>query len=863
VDGFGRTIRVQTPSSIIDTQYAPCACSPLGKMSRVSQPYASGSPVWTSYTYDGRGRPVTVTGPDGSVTSYTYQGNQTTVTDPAGKWKTNTTDALGNLISVTEPNPAGGNIVTNYVYDAFNHLTQVSGAQTRTFQWDTYSGNMLSATNPENGTVTYSYNGAHQVTQRTDAKGQQTQYTYDGYGRLSEVRHYPTAGTEDVNQRWDYSYDGSVSDSTFTVQNGWGRLSQVTFGGSALSGIYMYSYNQAGRVIKQRLQVPSPTTSTPFNFDATYAWDNEGRMTSLAYPNSGPVYAFGFDSLGRLSTIQENNTQMATAGYNFANQMTSLAYDTLSESRTYDPVTLQLNRITSTQASVGTVMDMGYNYVTGQNNGRISSASDYVMNETVNYTYDALNRLSTAQATNNVWGQAFTYDVYGNLTGASATVGSAPYFSASYDGNNHQSGYTYDANGNAVSWLATNVAYDVENRMTYERDGGNPYTQYTYDPAGKRVSQWQYQNSSLQSAQVNFYAITGQRLATYTLSLDLKSIASTSTNLYFGGRLIRSGGVTVATDRLGSVRANVNGERMAYWPYGQERTSTSDGREKFGTYFRDAPGQDYADQRYFNATLGRFWTPDPGTTVNLASPASWNKYTYVHGDPINFNDPGGMLEYCPACGIYQDMISADVQMISPTLLDPFWGNQIAAAIAALAGGSFLTSFPLAPGLTAVNPAGSIPVRNKIGSLEQNLDPACQDWLETSPVAPTAALLVSFMDQERNGGVGIAQFVDSLGNPSGVTSQAKLNVAGFNILINSTGPYFATNQAPSGIGNLNNGTSRFQIFVLLHEFAHQLGVPGFLPEGGILGVDPAIEKNNNQMIFDHCGKTLAAFSNGMA
>src|SRR5207245_1317615 len=60
----------------VQTQYAPCACSPLGKMSRVSQPYAPGAtPVWTSYTYDGSGRTLTVTAPDGSATHYAYLGN--------------------------------------------------------------------------------------------------------------------------------------------------------------------------------------------------------------------------------------------------------------------------------------------------------------------------------------------------------------------------------------------------------------------------------------------------------------------------------------------------------------------------------------------------------------------------------------------------------------------------------------------------------------------------------------------------------------------------------------------------------------------------------------------------------------------
>src|SRR5581483_8125260 len=109
----GRTIRVETghdnlePMSIVDTRYGPCACSPLGKMVAVSQPYAPGAtPVWTTYTYDSSGRALTTTAADGaSVTHYAYQGNQTTVTDPAGKWKKMTNDAMGNLVTVTEPDP--------------------------------------------------------------------------------------------------------------------------------------------------------------------------------------------------------------------------------------------------------------------------------------------------------------------------------------------------------------------------------------------------------------------------------------------------------------------------------------------------------------------------------------------------------------------------------------------------------------------------------------------------------------------------------------------------------------------------------------------------------------------------------------
>ncbi len=145
VDGFGRTIKVEVgdgsgTKSVVDTEYAPCACSPLGKLYRTSQPYAPGGTIyWTTYTYDALGRTVGIAHPGGTgTTAYEYVGNTIKVTDPAGKWKTYTVDVLGNIKQVTEPRPAGGTYEAYYTYDGLNHLTNVSMTrdgltQTRTF----------------------------------------------------------------------------------------------------------------------------------------------------------------------------------------------------------------------------------------------------------------------------------------------------------------------------------------------------------------------------------------------------------------------------------------------------------------------------------------------------------------------------------------------------------------------------------------------------------------------------------------------------------------------------------------------------------------------------------------------------------
>ncbi|HUS08290.1 MAG TPA: RHS repeat-associated core domain-containing protein [Bryobacteraceae bacterium] len=113
-------------------------------------------------------------------------------------------------------------------------------------------------------------------------------------------------------------------------------------------------------------------------------------------------------------------------------------------------------------------------------------------------------------------------------------------------------------------------------------------------------------------------------------------------NVFFLGRRIYSynaGGpsITPITDRLGSDIAGTK-----YFPFGEEASTTSQDREKFATYRRDATGLDYADQRYYSPALGRFLTGDTGPMV-LTETASYNRYAYAWSDPVNLVDSDGRL----------------------------------------------------------------------------------------------------------------------------------------------------------------------------------------------------------------------------
>jgi RHS repeat-associated protein len=56
-------------------------------------------------------------------------------------------------------------------------------------------------------------------------------------------------------------------------------------------------------------------------------------------------------------------------------------------------------------------------------------------------------------------------------------------------------------------------------------------------------------------------------------------------------------------------------------------------------------GLDYADQRYYASSYGRFNTADRFVdAAGSMSPAGWNRYSYTRGDPVNRFDRRGTCD---------------------------------------------------------------------------------------------------------------------------------------------------------------------------------------------------------------------------
>jgi YD repeat-containing protein len=301
--------------------------------------------------------------------------------------------------------------------------------------------------------VSYTYNGSNLVASKTDAKGQQLTYQYDTYNRLTSVTWANAVGGAKVLRT--YYYDTNPLDSTGTFsQYAAGRLTAVQYPNVAQNPNAgttplpvqlndMYSYTQAGLPATKRLQVNQHVTWTDSlgthnvtatdNFDSTYLYNTEGKVTSTTYPATTPSYTTGvannvagasynysYDSMYRLSgmTTAAGATVVNGVSYDAASRLLGITYNGIGETRGYNV----LGQLTNVHAGSGE--NLTYNYPTGTNNGKASSMYNAVSGETVTYTYDSLNRMVAAGGSG--WGEAYTFDPFGNLTTKHVTSGSGP-----------------------------------------------------------------------------------------------------------------------------------------------------------------------------------------------------------------------------------------------------------------------------------------------------------------------------------------------------------------------------------------------------------------------------------------------------
>ncbi|MGH9624431.1 MAG: RHS repeat-associated core domain-containing protein, partial [Bryobacteraceae bacterium] len=663
LDDLGRPELTQTreaPGSStfdsVETDY-----DTVGRQDRTTLPFAAGagstcsSCAATTTTYDVLGRPLTVTDGGGGTVTYSYTGNDVLETlgpAPSGenpKRKQLEYDALGRLTSVCEitnasgsgpcsQTSAGNGYYTQYTYDALGDLTGVSqdsGAQTRWFIYDGL-GRMTSETNPESGTVTYTFDtdstcgtSKGDLVKKVDAVGNVTCLAYDALHRVTSTTYSGPYASVTASKYFVYD---SATVNGVSMSNAESRMAEAYTCFSPCSSKITdegFSYDARGETTD--VWESTPHSGGYLHSSASY-WANGALDVlggALGYWTDYPL-----DGEGRVNSTNDGNG-LASTTYNAAGLLTQLNFASGdSDSFAYDSNTDRMTQYKFTVNGSSVIGNLTWNANGTLANLLITDPFNSADTQSCSYTHDDLARIASANC-GSVWSQTYGYDPFGNVT----TTGTGQ-FEPGYNASTNQmlAPATYAANGNLTN----------DEEHSYGWDGyGDPIAiddvDITYDALGRVVEE----NNAGTYEQVQ-YSPTGFKMCVLS-----------------GGQYIRlivpmpGGAAEVWTpstvyyrhaDWLGTSRLASNTNRTIYYdgayaPFGQPYAESGITARNFTGMDQDFVSGLYDfPAREYNGNEGRWPSPDPAglAAVNPADPQSWNRYAYVRNSPLGLTDPLGL-----------------------------------------------------------------------------------------------------------------------------------------------------------------------------------------------------------------------------
>ena len=365
-------------------------------------------------------------------TEYTEDGNFVAKQrDACGNEVTNTLDANGKLLSVTDP--AGQSV--HYSYDSSNRVTGVQS--------------------------TYTVNG--------ESRTSRNEYTYEN-DRLKTVAHNTTGNAADVVYNFEYDNLGRKT----TVKVGEQALSTNVYSPDRKSRLDEVQYGNGGKV--------------------KYTYDEFDRVTGVGYDNDeSPRFSYEYDSKGRAAFVKDaTDGGTIRTGYDQTDRPNeteqrdgegNLKYRTLVE---YD----KKNRVKAfNEATAAQNFKTEYTY---DADNRVTKVR-YNSSDTskVDYVYDKLNRITSRTVTNGTSSYATQYAYVPGATayGENATTPLVSSITQGEGENAMNFAYTYDSRGNITSetrnGLTTTYVYDALGQLVRVNDPHENATWiYTYDRGG-------------------------------------------------------------------------------------------------------------------------------------------------------------------------------------------------------------------------------------------------------------------------------------------------------------------------------------------------------------------------------------------
>jgi RHS repeat-associated protein len=671
LDGLGRTVSTQStdPNASGGYKYGKTVFNSLGQAVKVYNPYFTTSDPtygYASFTYDALGRTIQITNPDSTYRTLSYTKRATEVTDESGITKVYQGDGLGRLVNVCDGVGTTGTLangasatacgldisangfLATYNYDALSNLTSINfSGQGRQFAYDGLS-RMLTENEPEIpfascGGGSYSKCYTYDSVTPGDLYSAtflnpggtvvSAIYSWDKLHRLSTLEY------SDGSNGYGYAYDASMWLS-WSLSNGKGRLTSQSHSNGAAAA---YSYDVMGRPVWEASCAGANCYSNVRGI--LHAYDYAGDVTAVTDSYTGQITRT-LNSVGQVTGVTSawsDSTHPATllsyATYNPLGELAGATYgDSLVQTNTYDT----LGRLTQRQDGSGPT----YNLLLGYNaNSTISSYQDNVTG-TWAYTYDAFNRLATANLTqtgnNSPPHYSYSYDQYGNRWQQHKVSGTGYEVDYTFNAYNKNSSFYYDDMGNVIGdgicptspycW-----SYDYAGQLTT----GNGAS-YLYDALGRRQ-----QKTEAGGTVRDFVFDANSPFTEYTPSFTRATggfFTYANGTTYFN-RTDNLGTRRLSTDYTGAVACE---EGVLMGPFGDGFSETCNPPIDFtgfaGGFWDSENNGDHFGAREYQKTHGSWLSPDPAglAAVDITNPQTWNRYSYVGNNPVTYNDPLGL-----------------------------------------------------------------------------------------------------------------------------------------------------------------------------------------------------------------------------
>lgn len=632
-DRFMRSRKTETEGYNNQAVFTVTTYDGRGNVSHSTAPfYTAATPVITANTFDELNRPLT------SLTSVSGGGNQGTNTytyssttngeytqevnnnlNPNGFQKT-TTDASGRMIRTEDK---GGVLKYYYHSSGQQRRVEINDAEIVSTIFDAYG--RPDQTNEKNsGATIYMFNAYGEQTSQKDANLKEHLTTYDEIGRIKN-RTLP---------------EGTITYEYVTSGNGLGQIKKVT----GYNGYYIeYVYDNLSRLSQSKEFINSILFTTSYTYDAF------NNIATVTYP-SGFVVNRNYDSNGYLTNIKNGNnsvTLFAAGTVNAYGQYTSY---TLGNGKTS---TMQYNTFGLPDLFTTTgVQNLDFTFDIAR--GNLTSRYDIIKNKTESFTFDNLNRLSSATIGATV--KNVTYHLNGTASNGNINT-KTDIGTYEYDAAKVNAVSTVTNPNTTISLLQQDIIFNSLQQPSKITENNFELT-LDYGPDEERKKTVLKQGTTVQYTR--YFLPNFDRTVTASATEDVHYIngpdgpvamvvRTNGTDQYYYTYKDHLGSILTVTNSSGTVVAEQN-----FDAWGRQRNPTDWTFNSIPAnpswLFRGFTGHEHLPQfalinmngRCYDPLLGRMLSPD-NFVGDLMSTQAYNRYSYANNNPLSFTDPSGEL----------------------------------------------------------------------------------------------------------------------------------------------------------------------------------------------------------------------------